>query len=218
MGLDNDFGVSLPTNTLVATTCDSYVRDGTVYISSNSSCNASTSNGTTVTLSPSSLPSSISPSNWTLSVQDWRPAQVNETGLDSPNTIKENMDPIALTDLLAWPNITGLANASGIGTYETAVSLTKVNSSEIRILLDVGDVEGTWGGRLNGQVLTAVDWFGNKPIDVTDMANDGVNCEFLPVTLRCQISMNNDLLIVETARPRNYSCDNTVEQVEGGLA
>lgn len=181
MGLDNDFGVSLPTNTLVATTCDSYVRDGTVYISSNSSCNASTSNGTTVTLYPSSLPSSISPSNWTLSVQDWRPAQVNETGLDSPKTIKANLDPITLTDLVAWPNITGLTNASGIGTYETTISLTKGNSSATRVLLDVGEVEGTWGGRLNGQVLTAVDLFGNKPIDVTDLVHDGVNCELLLV-------------------------------------
>lgn len=187
MGPDNDFGASLPTNHLVATTCDSYVRDGIVYISSNSSCTASTSNGTTVTLSSSSLPSSISPSNWTLSVQDWRPSQVNETGLDSPKTVKENLDPITLTDLVAWPNITGLTNASGIGKYETTVSLSKGNSSAIRVLLDVGEVEGTWGVRLNDQVVTAVDWFGNKPIDVTDLVHDGVNCEFMPLTLRWQI-------------------------------
>lgn len=191
MGPDNDFGASLPTNHLGATTCDSYVRDGIVYISSNSSCTASTSNGTTVTLSPSSLPSSLSPSNWTLSVQDWRPAQVNETGLDSPSTVKENLDPITLTDLVAWPNITGLTNASGIGTYETTVSLSKGNSSAIRVLLDVGEVEGTWGARLNGQVLTAVDWFGNKPIDVTDLVHDGVNCESMALTLRCQIWKND---------------------------
>lgn len=191
MGPDNDFGAYLPANHIVATTCDSYVRDGTIYISSNSTCSGSTSNGTTVTLSPSSLPSSVSPSNWTLSVQDWRPAQVNETGLDSPNTVKENLDPIALTDLVAWPNITGLINASGIGTYETTVSLTKGNSSAVRILLDVGKVEGTWGARLNGQVLTAVDWFGNKPIEVTDLVHDGVNCELLPATLRWS-SWTND--------------------------
>lgn len=181
MGPDNDFGVSLPTNPLLATTCDSYVRDGKVLISSNSSCSASTSNGTTVTLSPPSLPSSISPSNWTLRVQDWRPAQANETGLDSPNTVKEDLDPIVLTDLVAWPNITGLANASGIGRYETTVSLSKGNSSSTRFLLDVGDVEGTWGVRLNGQVLTPVDWFGNRPIDVTDLVLDGANCKSMPV-------------------------------------
>lgn len=181
MGPDNEFGVSLPTNTLLATTCDSYVREGTVFISSDSSCSASTSNGTTVTLSPPSLPASISPSNWTLSVQDWRPAQANETGLDSPNTVKEDLEPIALTDLVAWPNITGLANASGIGRYETTVFLSKGNSSSTRVLLDVGDVEGTWGARLNGEVITPVDWFGNKPIDVTDLVFDGANCKSMPV-------------------------------------
>ncbi|KAG6363980.1 hypothetical protein INS49_009083 [Diaporthe citri] len=176
LGPDNDFGASLPTNHLVATTCDSYLRDSTVYISSRPICSATASNGTTVSLCPSSLPSSISPSNWTLSVQDWHPAQVSETGLDSPNTAKEDLDPIHLTDLVAWPNITGLAAASGIGTYETTVSLTKGNSSAIRVLLDVGEVEGTLGARLNGQILTAVDWFGNKPTDVTHLVRDGVNC------------------------------------------
>ncbi|KAK2595735.1 hypothetical protein N8I77_013760 [Diaporthe amygdali] len=175
LGPDNDFGASLPINPLVATNCDNYVRDGTVYISSRSKCSASTSNGTHITLSPSSLPSSISPSNWTLSVQDWRPAQVNETGLDSPDTVKENLDPITLTELFAWPNITGLTNASGIGKYATTISLTKGNSPATRVLLEVGQVEGTWGVRLNGQVLTAVDWFGNKPIDVTDLVLDGAN-------------------------------------------
>lgn len=183
IGPDNDFGASQPTKSIVATNCDSYVRDGTAYVSSNSSCDAVTSDGSVTTLTPSSLPSSVSPSEWTLSVQDWRPAQENATGLNSSETVKVDLDPITLTDLVAWPNVTGLANASGIGIYTTNVTLTKQNDTSTRVLLDVGQVEGSYGVRLNGQELTTVDWFGNKPADVTDLVLDGSNGESLLHTL-----------------------------------
>lgn len=152
------------------------MRGGTTFISSNSSCSATTANGTTLTLTPSSLPSSVTPSEWALQVQDWSPAQTNETGLNSPTTIKTNLTQITLTELLPWPNITGLSDASGVGIYTTSVTLTR-NDSSTRIWLSIGDVEGSWTVRLNGQNVSGVDWISRTPLDVTELVINGLNRE-----------------------------------------
>lgn len=176
LGSENEFRVPRPDKSLTSTTCDSYVRSGTTFISSNSSCSATTANGTTISLTPSSLPSSVTPTHWTLQVEDWRPAQINETGLNSSSTIRTNLTQVTLTELIPWPNITGLSNASGVGVYETTVALTRNNSST-RIWLSVGTVEGSWAVRLNGQIVDGVDWISGTPLDVTDLVTHGINGE-----------------------------------------
>lgn len=77
-------------------------------------------------------------------MEDWAPTVVNETGADSYNTTKTNLSSIALNELRPWNEIDGLETASGIGTYNTAFNINK-NIAETRILLVVGNVEGSWG-------------------------------------------------------------------------
>jgi hypothetical protein len=88
--------------------------------------------------------------------------------------LKTELAAVTLTQLKPWPQIPSLQNASGIGYYETTVKLTK-SARGIRIYLNVGDVEGTYGVRINGMTLNAVDQFGSSPIDVTDYVVDGAN-------------------------------------------
>ncbi|VUC32724.1 unnamed protein product [Clonostachys rosea] len=175
LGENNPFGAGSLDAYLISTTCRSYIRDGSVYIASNVSCTAETNIGKSVSLSPEeNLPSPISSFAWTLSVEDWAPASVNETGANSYKTTKTNLSSITLNELRPWNEIDGLETASGIATYKTAFNINK-SIAETRVLLDVGNVEGTWGLGLNGKTVTEVDWFGSEPLDVTDYVKDGNN-------------------------------------------
>ncbi|CAG9947659.1 unnamed protein product [Clonostachys rosea f. rosea IK726] len=157
LGENNPFGASSLDTYLISTTCRSHVRDGSIYIASNASCNANTNTGKSISLSPEeNLPSPISSFAWTLSVEDWAPAVINGTGANSYKTTKTNISPIALNDLRPWNEIDGLETASGIGTYKTAFDINK-NIAETRILLDVGNIEGSWGLEINGKAVTEVD-------------------------------------------------------------
>lgn len=89
-------------------------------------------------------------------MEDWAPAVINGTGANSYKTTKTNISPIALNDLRPWNEIDGLETASGIGTYKTAFDINK-NIAETRILLDVGNIEGSWGLEINGKAVTEVD-------------------------------------------------------------
>ncbi|KAJ3549816.1 hypothetical protein NM208_g311 [Fusarium decemcellulare] len=174
LGPENPFGATPVSKPLFSTTCGSYVRDGAVYVASNTTCTATTADKKTVTLSiPTGLPSATSPSTWQLSIEDWGPADVNETGLDSSDTIKTNLKPVKLTKLAPWSETKGIENASGIGKYITRVSLSKhVKGS--RVLMDVGNVDGSWSLKINGKAVSDIDWFG-KPIDVTEYVENGDN-------------------------------------------
>lgn len=122
-----------------------------------------------------SLPEAVSPSEWTLSIEDWGPAAENETGLESANTKKTNLPPIKLTDLVSWHNISAALNASGIGVYTATVSLTLNSTKNLRVLLDTGYVGGTWGIRINGNIFNGVDLFSSEPLDVTELVKNGCN-------------------------------------------
>jgi hypothetical protein len=79
-----------------------------------------------------------------------------------------------LSKLQPWNEIDGLESASGIGTYTTTVSVNK-KIKDMRVLLDVGDVEGTWGLEINGKSVTGIDWFGSEALDVTAYVKNGKN-------------------------------------------
>ncbi|KAF4466478.1 hypothetical protein FALBO_6661 [Fusarium albosuccineum] len=174
LGDKNPFEADPVSKPLLSTTCGSYVRNGAVYIASNMTCTATTAAKKTITLSvPKDLPSATSPSTWQLSIEDWAPADVNETGLDYSDTIKTNLKPVKLTELTPWNKIEGIENASGIGKYTTKVSLGK-HVKNTRVLMDVGNVEGSWSLKINGKAVSDIDWFG-KPTDVTEYVEDGDN-------------------------------------------
>ncbi|KAI8207506.1 hypothetical protein K4K52_002237 [Colletotrichum sp. SAR 10_76] len=169
VGSSNPFSVqTLPTH-ITSTDCRAVVTNGTVQISSNTTCSATTSTNKTVTLDPTDIPESITPSTWTLRVQDWSPRYPNATGNASVATSKILLAPIQLTSpLVPWTNITGLEHASGVGVYNTTVTLDVGSGADLRVLLHMPEVEGSWGLTINGQEVEGVDWIASEPIDVTE--------------------------------------------------
>lgn len=164
------------------TNCDSYVEGTTIHLFSNVSCVATTAQGKKVTLNPGQLPVPVTPASWTLVVQDWAPTTINETGPASPDTTKTILPAIHLNTLAAWPNITGLEYASGIGTYTTSVKLSTDDTS-VRVLMDIGSVTGNFGIQINGKTVPGLDQLLNKPVDVTSYLVSGDNSKSLPSSL-----------------------------------
>lgn len=122
------------------------------------------------------MPAAVSPTTWNLNVEDWSPANVNETGLNSSLTKKTQLCPIVLQTLLPWPNITSLATASGIGVYSTNVTLSIPSERhELRVLFSAGAVEGSWGLKINQVEVPGVNWFQDTDIDVTEFVRNGIN-------------------------------------------
>ncbi|KAJ5719718.1 hypothetical protein N7493_007296 [Penicillium malachiteum] len=158
---------------LTATNCNSYVNKDSIHIFSNNTRTATLSNGRIFQLEPGTLPASVKATNWTLEVQDWGPAHINETGSASPDTNKTSLAAVQLTDLLSWNKIPSPVNASGIGNYSTEVSLSK--KSDLHVVLHLGSVTGTYGLEINGVSVNGVDQFLSKPIDITEYVVDGSN-------------------------------------------
>lgn len=163
---------------LTATNCGTYVDQNTIHLLSNGErCQAATNSGQSIIVDNQTLPPSVSVSNWTLNIQDWSPAVVNGTALTSSQTSKIDLAPIQLTELLPWNKILQVTNASGIGIYSSKVTLEKPEIPT-RIFLDVGEVGGSYGIRINGRILNGIDYLGNTPLDVTDYINFGTNGMF----------------------------------------
>ncbi|KAF9876852.1 secreted protein [Colletotrichum karsti] len=179
IGSSNPFSAQALSTYLKSTDCRSMVRNNTVWISSNTTCSAITSSNQTITLNSDNVPKAISPSVWTLRVQDWSPEFPNATGNASTATAKTWLPPVDLrTPLLPWTNITGLEYASGIGVYNTSVVVESGNSdsSDLSVLLHVPEIEGSWDLKVNERNVEGVDWFKSHPIDITDyVIFDAVN-------------------------------------------
>ncbi|KAI1628693.1 hypothetical protein EDD37DRAFT_16923 [Exophiala viscosa] len=158
---------------LVSTDCGNYVDGTTIHLISNVSCSATTSAGKTVSVSPQ-VEEPVTLTDWTLVVQDWGPAAINETGLNSSLTVKTTLPAVSLTSLAAWPNITGLQYASGLGYYNTTASLN-LSGSDVRVLFGIGSVDGEWSLTINGKSVPGIDQFSSVPLDVTDYVVDGDN-------------------------------------------
>lgn len=174
IGYSNPFSVQPLSNHLTSTDCRAVVNNGMVQISSNTTCSATTSTNQTVPLNPADIPESITPSTWTLRVQDWSPQYPNATGNASVATSKTWLAPIQLNSpFVPWTNITGLEHASGVGVYNTTVTLDVGNGADLRVLLHMPEVEGSWGLTINGQEVEGVDWFASEPVDVTDYVTFG---------------------------------------------
>ncbi|KAI8160285.1 hypothetical protein K4K49_003092 [Colletotrichum sp. SAR 10_70] len=174
IGSSNPFSVQPLSTHLISTDCRAVVDNGTVQISSNTTCSATASTNQTVKLDPTDIPESLTPSTWTLRVQDWSPQYPNATGNASVATSKTWLAPIQLkSPLVPWTNITGLEHASGVGVYNTTVTLDVGSGADLRVLLHMPEIEGSWGLTINGQEVEGVDWFASEPIDVTDYVTFG---------------------------------------------
>ncbi|KAL4805214.1 hypothetical protein BDV18DRAFT_153020 [Aspergillus unguis] len=179
LGKKNPYGLANLRKHVVTTDAEALVDSGKLFLrsSQNGSYTAQLSNGKTASVD-FDVPAAVIPTSWTLSVEDWAPMSVNETGLNSSLTSKTILPSIKLSTLKPWTNITGLQYASGIGTYKTTVDLSlreNKGSDNLSVFIDFGDVEGSWGLKINNREVEGVDFLSGAPLDVTSYVKDGSN-------------------------------------------
>jgi hypothetical protein len=182
LGKRNPYGLSNLSKHVITTDIEAFVESGNIFLRSNQNGThtAQLSTGQNLSVKFDNVPAPVIPTSWTLSVEDWAPMYVNETGLNSSLTSKTTLPSIRLSTLKPWTNITGLEYASGIGTYKTTVDLSlrqeSKNSGEtLAVFINFGDVEGSWGLKINNAQVEGVDFLSGAPLDVTSYVKDGPN-------------------------------------------
>lgn len=101
----------------------------------------------------------ITPSSWTLILEDWKPVNASDsTVLD---TVREE-HTAELGAPSPWSRVAGLEDASGIGRYRTTLDLGDDWTDADGAVLELGEVNDTFRVRVNGKVLPPCD-----PLDTT---------------------------------------------------
>lgn len=182
LGKRNPYGISSPSRHVTATDAQAVATSGHLFLRSgkNGTYAASLSDGEAMRVSFDGIPAPVSPTSWTLSVEDWSPLHVNETGRNSSLTTKNALPSIKLNALRSWADIAALENASGIETYRTTVELSLANGKSkggesIGVVLDVGEVGGSHGLRINNIAVDGVELISPGPLDITSYLQNGLN-------------------------------------------
>ncbi len=102
----------------------------------------------------------ITPTAWTLELEDWKPA--NAADPKDLRTTKQRHKATALTALDAWSKVPGFEDVSGIGRYRTTIDLGKDWTGDDGAYLELGEVNDTFRVRVNGALLPPCD-----PMDAT---------------------------------------------------
>ncbi|WP_141014665.1 glycosyl hydrolase [Nocardioides sambongensis] len=128
--------------------------------------------GRTVEVEVDRVVAPITPTAWTLEVEDWKPA--NEADPTDLRTTKETHET-TLDALGSWSQVEGLEDVSGIGRYRTTVELDKDwKRHEDGAFLELGEVNDTFRVRVNGELLPALDPM-NPTIDLGHRLRRGTN-------------------------------------------
>ncbi|PYI36062.1 hypothetical protein BP00DRAFT_308050, partial [Aspergillus indologenus CBS 114.80] len=182
LGKKNPYGLRNLSRYVIATDASVFAQSENIYLrsSKNGTHSAKLSDGRSVNVAFGNVPSPIALKSWVLSVEDWSPLIVNETGLNSPLTSKITLPSISLKSLESWTNISGLESASGIGTYRTTVNLSLGLSSNhsgesLAVFINFGDVGGSWGLKINNVHVHGVDFLRSAPLEITPYVKNGPN-------------------------------------------
>lgn len=120
------------------------------------------SNGSDVRTTAPELPDAMELTTWDLSLDDWQPAEPRQRS-DETNRIEWTFEDIALKP---WSAIPEIADASGIGTYTTTVTLPKGWRRADGAYLNLGAVgPGSFRVRVNGESIGVA----NQLSDVLDL-------------------------------------------------
>ncbi|RHW25653.1 alpha-L-rhamnosidase [Nocardioides immobilis] len=101
----------------------------------------------------------VTPTTWTLELEDWRPADPAD-----PKNLATTKDihRVDLAALQSWSKVTGLEDVAGIGRYRTVVDLGADWTEDDGAVLELGEVNDTFVVRVNGEQLPPCD-----PLDPT---------------------------------------------------
>jgi hypothetical protein len=126
-----------------------------------------TSDGKSYPIPAGNVSSTFSLSDWTLVAESWGPSS---DLYDIETTIKTNTT-YSLPALLSWPEITGLANTSGVGYYSNTFNWS---DTSIGAIIDFQRIVHTLRVQINGVSLPPLD--NSAPIaDISQYLVTGVN-------------------------------------------
>ncbi|MDQ0809233.1 hypothetical protein QFZ63_000947 [Streptomyces sp. B3I7] len=108
------------------------------------------SRGGSVTTRVPVVPDPVTPTAWTLEVDDWQPGS-------SATRTEVKRHRLTLDSLLPWSQIPELADVAGVGTYRTTVTLPSDWTAAHGAYLELGQVSDTCRVSVNGRRLPAVD-------------------------------------------------------------
>ncbi|WP_168798220.1 glycosyl hydrolase, partial [Nocardioides sp.] len=117
------------------------------------------SDGTTATVTVSRVRPPVVPSDWTLELEDWKPADPADPKDLATSKVTHRAD---LTAPQAWSKVSGFEDVSGIGRYRTVVDLGEDWTDDDGAYLELGEVNDTFRVRVNGELLPPCD-----PLDPT---------------------------------------------------
>ncbi|KAK2763925.1 hypothetical protein FQN54_009544 [Arachnomyces sp. PD_36] len=121
-----------------------------------------------------SLPPPINLTAWTLTVDDWQPANGNGTTGNITET-KFVRHTLNLTSLLPWTSIPELEDVSGNGTYTTTFTLDDDgDGTNLGAYLHLSPFNGSFRIKLNGENLPPLDQLATE-FDIGKYVNIGVN-------------------------------------------
>jgi hypothetical protein len=126
-----------------------------------------TSDRKTFNLPAQDIPAVFSLNNWTLIAEKWGPSS-NLSDIET--TIKTNTT-YTLQSLTSWQYISGLANASGVGYYNTTFFWNDTSTSAI---INFGRIVHTLRVKINGHQLPPLDYSSPKS-DITQFLVHGIN-------------------------------------------
>jgi len=191
-------GVKRPETNVTSTTADGAVQVGdsiAIRATQAGTYRTTLDNGKTVVSKLKAAPAVIDLTNaaWHLDAEDWQP--LNPYGTTGAAGTLTNKVPVSLdlTALNPWPDIPELANASGIGTYTTQVTLPAGWDASYGAVLSLGQATDTFTLIVNGKPV-AVDQIG-ATADIGPYLHAGANT----LVVRVATTFNNRLAALDTA-------------------
>ncbi|MCW2813373.1 MAG: secreted protein [Nocardioides sp.] len=115
--------------------------------------------GGTVRVTVDRVRQPVTPTAWTLELEDWKPADpADPTDLRTTKEVRT----ASLAATQSWSKVAGLQDVSGIGRYRTTVDLGADWTDDDGAFLELGEVNDTFRVRVNGELLAPCD-----PMDAT---------------------------------------------------
>ncbi|WP_086723842.1 glycosyl hydrolase [Streptomyces carpinensis] len=108
------------------------------------------SQGRTAVSKIAAVPDPVTPTTWTLEVEDWQPG-------DRATSTRTVAHTLSLDTLLPWSQITELADVGGIGRYRTTVTLPDTWTGGTGAVLDLGQVSDTCRVSVNATRMDPVN-------------------------------------------------------------
>jgi len=198
----NRFGISALSTSVISTTADFSKQKGdTIQVGATKSGSYITtlSDGQAVTSAIADVPDAVdlTQATWQLDAEAWTPTydykSTEGTGDGSTATTKTPVS-LTLTGLKPWPQIPALANASGVGTYTTTVTLPPTWDSSMGAILSLGEVMDMFTITVNGTTLPLTDQV-TATADISPYLQAGENT----ISVRVTTNFNNQLYALDTS-------------------